>query len=276
MTVDSSSDILALEASIHEICQPLFLKSPLTYFHYLKIYLSGQAFVLSTDERPIIYCAEHQLCPTLECWDSPQPRKLVWNNELFGLCAFEPLRHESLHTVLREQFNLDFIFNFVQKNITDYEFYCFGAPPEHHEAMEYYICNIKTLNEFRFYFKDHARSHIQKYDNPMYYLQLIKAQQHQASRVLRPFFETELQSVNVPTPKRYYLEGKYHGITLSLKEAECLKQLAEGKTAKEAALSLHVSHRTVEKYIDQLRKRFNCISKSELSRIAYELGIKLN
>jgi DNA-binding CsgD family transcriptional regulator len=45
-----------------------------------------------------------------------------------------------------------------------------------------------------------------------------------------------------------------------------------GKTTKEIAKMLRLSHRTVEKHIETLKIKFNCIYKSEVIEKAFELG----
>ncbi len=51
---------------------------------------------------------------------------------------------------------------------------------------------------------------------------------------------------------------------LSKRQTSCARLLLNGKTAKEIALSLNLSHRTVEHYIETIKNKFNCYSKAEL------------
>lgn len=51
---------------------------------------------------------------------------------------------------------------------------------------------------------------------------------------------------------------------LSKREAECLHYLINGKTARETALLIHLSPRTVELHLNNLKEKFNCRKKSEL------------
>lgn len=51
---------------------------------------------------------------------------------------------------------------------------------------------------------------------------------------------------------------------LSLRERECLELLLQGKTAKETAVALDLSHRTVESYFEHIKKKLKCSNKGQL------------
>lgn len=61
-------------------------------------------------------------------------------------------------------------------------------------------------------------------------------------------------------------------IKLTARESETLFLLIRGKTAKEIANILGLSTRTTEQYIEQLRAKFDCSSRSELISKAFEQG----
>jgi DNA-binding CsgD family transcriptional regulator len=52
--------------------------------------------------------------------------------------------------------------------------------------------------------------------------------------------------------------------SLSEREKECLQQLLLGKTAAEIGQSLHLSPRTVESYLENLKEKLSCDTKREL------------
>lgn len=51
---------------------------------------------------------------------------------------------------------------------------------------------------------------------------------------------------------------------LSPKQKICLKHLLQGKTYKEIGEKMHLSHRTIEQYVENLKNIFGCQNKSEL------------
>jgi len=62
----------------------------------------------------------------------------------------------------------------------------------------------------------------------------------------------------------YIIDGLSRNIHLSARQEECLFFLSCGKTIKEIAKYLSLSPRTIEYYIEQLKHRLNCHSKTEL------------
>lgn len=58
---------------------------------------------------------------------------------------------------------------------------------------------------------------------------------------------------------------------LSNREKQCLYCVLKGKTAKETALLLSLSHRTVEYYLENVKGKLNCQNKRELFTMAQTL-----
>jgi DNA-binding CsgD family transcriptional regulator len=62
----------------------------------------------------------------------------------------------------------------------------------------------------------------------------------------------------------YKLGGKFNDIYFTRREAECMVQLLNGKTMRNAAKVLDLSVRTVEFYVKNMYKKLNCRTKIEL------------
>lgn len=62
------------------------------------------------------------------------------------------------------------------------------------------------------------------------------------------------------------------GITLAKRETECLYYLVRGMSAKQIANQLTLSYRTVEYYLEQLKNKLNCYSRSDLIEKAIMAG----
>ncbi|MCD6047487.1 MAG: putative sensory box sensor histidine kinase/response regulator [Gammaproteobacteria bacterium] len=69
---------------------------------------------------------------------------------------------------------------------------------------------------------------------------------------------------------KYYLSGKYQGVYLTRREAECLICLPRGLTSKQIAETLNISFRTVEQYLSHLRIKLHCKSRAALIQVAIE------
>ena len=70
----------------------------------------------------------------------------------------------------------------------------------------------------------------------------------------------------------YMLSNQFYQIKLSDREAECLFFILRGKTSKQIARYLGISHRTVEEHINHLKNKFHAKSKGELIDKAFQAG----
>lgn len=66
--------------------------------------------------------------------------------------------------------------------------------------------------------------------------------------------------------RHYYLGPPYTGQYLTRREAECLLLMLRGYTNGETADYLHLSSRTIEYYLKNIRNKLNCYSKIHLLR----------
>ena len=65
------------------------------------------------------------------------------------------------------------------------------------------------------------------------------------------------------------------GVTLSPQETLCLNHLMQKKTYKQVGQQLGLSHRTVEFYVNNIRRKLKCRSKKELLRMFIAAAPKL-
>ncbi len=83
---------------------------------------------------------------------------------------------------------------------------------------------------------------------------------------------TSTNSSALPLFGEYTLTKPVDKIELTPSENKCLFYLIRGKTAKQTAALVKLSFRTVEHYIESLRLKFNCLTKSDLITKAIILG----
>lgn len=60
---------------------------------------------------------------------------------------------------------------------------------------------------------------------------------------------------------------------LTKKEVSVIRLILLGKTSKQIAKILGLSHRTIEEHTEKIRRKFQCSSKYEIHEIAVEYGI---
>lgn len=79
---------------------------------------------------------------------------------------------------------------------------------------------------------------------------------------------TGRESADEKTPTIHVLDNNKQGVILSRRERDVIIHLREGKTAKQTANELHVSTRTVEFHLNNIKDKVGCRTKLELlSRI---------
>lgn len=92
-----------------------------------------------------------------------------------------------------------------------------------------------------------------------------------------PFYDTNGKLAGVIGISQYINKislSKLLDFGLTKRQIECLFHLVEGKTAREIAYLLNISRRTVEHYIECIKDKLNCRTKSELICKAIATGFK--
>lgn len=90
--------------------------------------------------------------------------------------------------------------------------------------------------------------------------------------------------VNLPAPPqvaqisfdekgRLWLPDKLGKLYLTIKETEVLKYILLGNTSKQIARLMNVSHRTIEEYTDNVKRKLQCSHKYQIHSVAIEYGL---
>jgi len=103
--------------------------------------------------------------------------------------------------------------------------------------------------------KEKAETALAAYTNPQQHLKSPTNLQHL------------LENADV---KRYYLAGEIQGTYLTKREAQCVINLVQGKSAKEVGKILKLSPRTVEYYLEKIKRKLGCRNQTELIAKAIE------
>lgn len=73
--------------------------------------------------------------------------------------------------------------------------------------------------------------------------------------------------------KRYYLTGTLADKYITPREAETVKMFLKGHTMRTAAMEMQLSPRTIEDYLENMKRRLHCHSKAALLNTLYENGL---
>lgn len=163
----------------------------------------------------------------------------------------------------KEHFGIDNGIHFSRKENDYVEAISYASKAKDLKAISRFVSNIDLLENFITYFKKRAATLIKKACE---------------NRVVIPEIMKGYQKVNQelklgPADRKAFLEkiGYNNVITkLSLREYECLQLIAQGKTLKEVANLLMISPRTVETYVNNMKEKFGCVTKSQLLNVYWK------
>ncbi len=252
---------------IRKTTQPLRQLFGIGYFTYHRIDSKGKYTVLV--DRPD--WAEHYVSEQIFQND---PFLRDYSMYESGICVMDKHgsreHQEKLLSSAKQVLNLDLGVMFIQKQATCAEFFGFCGSKRASSLEMLYVNHPGLLHSFCTHFKKQ-------------FTPLLTQMEDEASSLIdlkgRDFFckEPICQKVAPDTIQDYYKTiGKQaeveHAGKLSARERECLRLLIEGKSAKETAMLLGLSRRTIEFYFENIKDKLACWSKQEVFQIAKTLA----
>ena len=243
---------------IQKISFPLERYLGITEFTYEKIYKNNSKIKLTNQPEWMSYYYQHHL-------------HLLGNYEKDPLSRVVPGYYLTSTLGAEEVFDKAKAFNigngilFVDKSVEYYELYWFTRGFTSENMDNFFITHINLLMKFIPFFKEKAAKIIETAEKE----RIIRPQIGQICREYTTKIMEE-EFLNAIRTKNYPL-GK--GITLSKQEFNCAMGMIQGKTAKEIAEFLLLSKRTVESYVENMKIKMQCFSKSELISTLLKLNI---
>jgi DNA-binding CsgD family transcriptional regulator len=252
---------------IHQICSVLKIIN-IQFFHYIKYLEDGSQINLSTrpdwvqfffnNDLYKIGKYENDLCSGFVFWDYFEPTKINTYVNAFQLGRGVTIIH---------------------KTGKDCNFYCFGSPIRKEEAINFYLSHMDALQKFIVYFNDKASPIINQAlktsQNRIIIPEKPKEKEEEMLQTVIPFHYLSQNNYSVKknifittiNTLRYKYRFNHNGFNtyLTAKELDCAIYLSQGKTSREIGEILHISQRTVETHLENLKNKFCCLSKQELS-----------
>lgn len=227
-------------------------------FYYVRVTSSGYYSSLSTHDAWHEYFCENITTvgksPFLRQPDLTQPGINLLNN------TDDPKLKNTLATAWNE-YGINFTLNIIRKIPEGIEAFGFGTHFDDPRAEEKHLNELPLLNKFIDYFCEKNRKLIR----------LTHEYQVEVTSILdKEISETDLSHLN---HKKSLIEHLELGAALSLSERELqiLRFVANGFPASYIAQQVHLSHRTVEDHLASIKYKLNCRSKPELIRKAQEI-----
>lgn len=173
------------------------------------------------------------------------------------------------------QLGVKHAFTIINKHDNGADYYHFANNEISNSINQSYLANWDLLNLFIQYFSEIVSGHskLKKAYDVKFSLDTSKGNYEIFSEALEHFtqenrlkFQTLLKEKSLIRHQFRPLSTPSHNIfpLLTERERRCLHWLLIGKTAPQIAMILNVSVRTIEKYLANLKSKFNCQTLCEL------------
>lgn len=238
---------------VRDICQDLLAFTPVNLFCLGRAYDNGDYNAIMTDKMWTYNYLKNdfQQLGVEHYMASQEKNCYLWNLTFMqGNC---PKTRALLKAC--EQFKHGSGLIIVEKH-KDYKEVCFITTNYDPYKNDPYLSeNIPYFKRFILYFKEQLYKNKKLHEA---YLQIYKN-----TITEKPVYFHTNAKINFPI-KNYYLGGSFRDIAFSQREAECLKLLHQGKTAKEIARRLNLSPRTVETHLNKIKQKTECQTLHDL------------
>lgn len=239
---------LSVQEKFTEICQPLF-KLGIKYFVYMKIFEDGRFLHLTNH---LAYCKDYLL--RIDNFGNILSKfySSIHEKSYFLLPYDQKGKDDVIDTVIHH--TIWNAFNIYKKSSSGYlTAHCFANDFQDPLFSGFYLKNICVLEHFCNYFDEKAKDLIDcKDQTKLSFKQKVDFLTVPETDILAQKIDDFLRETFI---KKYTLKVDKKDVLLSCRETECLNFLALGKTAKEIAKYLDLSPRTVEFYLQNIRKK---------------------
>lgn len=170
-----------------------------------------------------------------------------------------PRMGDALHTKIMNEaetyFHIYHPIDIFLNSSTTLELFSFAwTDNDNVRSMNWYLNNLKLLNQFVFHLKNKLNCLIEDQ------IEAFKIQQSYQSIYHEPQSHTPLSSPIIPV--NIVLNKKE--ITLTSREISIINYFLKGYSSKRIAQSVFLSHRTVEWYLERIRQKLECPTKNSL------------
>ena len=240
---------------IEEICEPLFKYFGFTNFGYVKIDTSGKMLRVSTGLEWTKRYFDAQYYNDIDFYFFDD---IPING---SACRIYTNKPQSGVYIELFDYNIWNIYTIYEKEVNHRHVYFFATSRENTGMIDFYINEKAVLDVFIKYFKEQA-SLLLNMENSNNLIKTALQIQDVKIREKKQNAQQFLDDIG------YYVNKKNNALTN--KEKECAKFLINGQSAKEAAIFLGISNRTVEFHINNIKMKLGCKNKAQLIKSLLE------
>lgn len=244
--------------NIKSICMPLE-QYGISFFTYFRCYDDGSVIALVSDKDIYYhhfqqeylmapYIPENMLKDKFYYFASPNNVNVKFNEAYYEYTS---------------KFKLLYPIYMFERYKGYVDIFVFATSDDDYKIINFYVNNMDILESFKLYFKDKAAKIVCKANK---------------SRIVIPncmrLNFTGLSSNDDITKNVNFLKEHTNNINhilklhfntkLTQRELQSLSCLLRGRTAAETAQTLNISPKTIESYIESVKNKLNCLTRSEL------------
>jgi DNA-binding CsgD family transcriptional regulator len=145
----------------------------------------------------------------------------------------------------------------------------FGANPENHDILNFYMNNQPLLKKFAAYFLENSKSLLAKANTQLITPSPAMVKKHTTINEEIPYANTEL----LPSIKPFLNDLCYPFNLLSRRESECFALFLKGYSFVDIGNRFYLSPKTINAYFARIKAKLGCTDKVELMRKAKEAGV---
>lgn len=169
-------------------------------------------------------------------------------------------------------FGVKHTFTIIEKSNNINNYYHFASDSDSLHINQIYLSNLDLLTQFIQYFKNsvnQSRDLSRAYDIQFNIDKNTKGYEVETNNnndmIDRNGFVSDISSPTILDNN--VIEN------LAVRKKQCLYYLAKGMTYKEIAFTLNLSQKTVEHYVENIKIKLNCNSRSDLIKLAWDMKI---
>lgn len=236
---------------INSALKPLVELFGLNYFYYSRVSNSGLYSSFSNNIEWNKYWFDQGF--HLKSFYFLQPQ-----NYQYGLTISLPFFEDQffhIQSIAQTKFNINYVIEITKKTNSGIESYGFSTDKFNHSTLKQYFTDLPFLKLF---FKNFREK------NSDIFRQLDENQINIANAIGPKFFESSSVINTFDSYKSLISIGFDIYSDLSKREKQVCKKITKGKSANEIADLFGLSKRTIESYIENIKIKLNCFTKSDL------------
>lgn len=253
---------------VSEICKPLFDEFDITFFSQTRAFHDGQFTSLMNTTDLTEYYLDRKYPIYLS-----QGKGITLNTGIYIAANLENPFQQKMHQELKKIFNVDHMIHLIEKQNDYDDMYTFATTPENYKMINQFINNLDIIKHFILYYKDKSASLIKKTNKVRYGSEYFSSPTASTSGTTIQNKHNHKNCLKNMVIKKIHIPTQTGEVSISQREFDCLKYAVKNLTLKEIAKFLNLSPRTVETYVNNLKYKLKCDTRTQLIDIVSQFNL---